>query len=106
MEAVETLIWSVQELLSRLPAVAADSEMSRLRIRVTNALAAAKAAVAGNVARVTEQTDSLATAYFDARVRECPRVALALAALLGLAIGLLVNRSDQRRQRRFHPLFR
>jgi len=104
MEAVETLIWSVPELRARLPAAAADSEMSRMRIRVTNSLAAAKATVAGNVARVTERTDSLATV--DARVRECPRIALALAALLGLAAGLSVNRSDHRRQRRFHSLFR
>jgi hypothetical protein len=49
-EAIDTLIYSVEELLWRLPA-AADSEMGRLRDQATNALAAARSAIAGNVAR-------------------------------------------------------
>jgi len=86
-EAVETLICSIEELLRRLPQVA-DSEMSRLRAQAANALAAAKAAVAGNRARAAEETDRAPRSPLDASVREWPRATLAVAALLGLAVGV------------------
>ncbi len=101
-EALETLICSVEELLSRLPA-AADSEMSRLRAKAANALAAAKAAVAGTVARVSGQPEPLAATSLDACVREWPRTAIAVAALLGLAFGLSPGRLAQRLRRSRPP---
>jgi ElaB/YqjD/DUF883 family membrane-anchored ribosome-binding protein len=82
METVETLICSVERLLGHLPA-AADSEMSRLRVQAKNALAAAKAAVASDVPRV----------------REWPGTALAVAAILGLAIGACTGRAVRRGRR-------
>lgn len=103
-EAVETLICSVEELLWRVPA-AADSELSRVRARATSALAAAKVAVANRVARIAEETTRPgATAYLDACVRERPGIALALAAMLGLAIGLWAERSAHGHQRRSRRL--
>src|SRR5215469_1849400 len=99
-EAVETLISSVEELLWQFPA-AADSELSRARARAISALAAAKAAVAERIARIAEEKDDrAAAAYLDACVRERPRTALAVAAVLGLAIGLWVDRSARWHQRR------
>jgi ElaB/YqjD/DUF883 family membrane-anchored ribosome-binding protein len=99
-EAVETLICSVEELLRRIPA-AADSELSRVRARATNALAAAKAAVADRVARTAEKkTDPVAIAYLDACIRERPSIALAVAAMIGVAIGLWADRSAHSHQRR------
>jgi ElaB/YqjD/DUF883 family membrane-anchored ribosome-binding protein len=85
-EAIETLIYSFEELLRRLPA-ASDSEMRRLRDQAANALAAAKAAVAEHAARAAQLTHPLATAYLNEYVRESPRAALGVAAVLGLAIG-------------------
>ncbi len=101
-EAVETLICSVEEFLSRLP-VAADSELSRLRAKATSALTAAKAAVAGTVAPVSEQADPFAATSLAACVREWPGTAIAVAALLGLALGLRPGRHAQR-LRRSSPL--
>ena len=63
--------------------VAADSEMSRLRVQAKNALAAAKAAVASDAPRV----------------REWPGTALAVAAILGLAIGVCTGRTVRRGRR-------
>ena len=90
LEAVETLISSVEELLSRVPAT--DSQMGRLRAQATNALAAAKSALASNVTEHSAQPRFAERAYFDAWVREWPRTALALAATLGLALGLVAAR--------------
>lgn len=103
-EAVETLIYSVEELICRLP-TAADSELSRARARATSALAAAKAAVAERIARTAqEKAYPVATAYLDACIRERPRTALALAAMLGLAIGLWAVRPTHWHQRRSRHL--
>jgi len=99
-EAIETLICSVEELIRRLPA-AADSEMGRLRARATNALAAAKVAVAVNVARATEGTVPVATAYD--WVRKWPRTAVTAAAMLGLTLGLSASRSLCGHPRRASP---
>ena len=99
-EAVETLISSVEELIFRLPA-AADSEIGRLRARATNALAAAKVAVAVNVARASERAVPVANAYNWAR--KSPWSALAAAAMLGLALGFSASRSVHGRPRRASP---
>jgi ElaB/YqjD/DUF883 family membrane-anchored ribosome-binding protein len=96
LEAVETLISSVEELLCRLPAT--DSQMGRLRAQATNALAAAKSALAANMTEDSAQPLSAERAYFDACVREWPRTALALAATLGLALGLVAARRSQARR--------
>jgi ElaB/YqjD/DUF883 family membrane-anchored ribosome-binding protein len=95
------VIYRVEELLWRLPA-AADSEMGRLRDQATNALAAARSAIAGNVARA--ETDLLAAADLDAHVREWPRTALGAAVMFGLAIGLWSGRPGHRRRRRSRRL--
>lgn len=100
-EALETLISSMEELLYRLP-TASDSEMGRLRVRATNALAAAKAAAAANLARAAVDTEPVRTGYLVLRVREWPKTALAVAAMLGLFIGLWGGQFAQRRPRRLH----
>jgi ElaB/YqjD/DUF883 family membrane-anchored ribosome-binding protein len=98
-ETVEALICSVESLLGRLPA-ATDSEMSRLRVQAKNALAAAKAAVASDAARLSGKIGPLPAAYLDARVREWPGTALALTAIVGLALGFWTGRTAYRRPRR------
>ena len=98
MEAIETLICSVEELLRELP-TAADSELSRLWARAGNALAAAKATLAVSVKPASAETVSAATAHLDGWVRKWPTAAIAGAAILGVAIGLSAT-SVQRRPRR------
>ena len=90
-EAIETLIYSIEELLWRLPGTA-DSEMQRLRDQAANALAAARAAVCGQVTQTAQPTPSLGTAYLNAYVRESPAMALGAAAVVGLAIGFWSGR--------------
>jgi ElaB/YqjD/DUF883 family membrane-anchored ribosome-binding protein len=98
LEAVETLISSVEELLGRLPAT--DSQIGRLRAQAMNALAAAKSALASNMTAESTEPRSAERAYFDAWVREWPRTALALAATLGLALGLGAARGGSWGRRR------
>ena len=90
LEAVETLISSVEALLSRLPA--ADSQLGRLRARATNALAEAKSvvALAGNAANESLQPPRAVS--LQAYVRKWPRTSVAMAATLGLALGLTAVR--------------
>ena len=92
LEAVETLISSVEALLGRLPAI--DSQLGRLRTQATNALAAAKSAVAvaGNAANDSGQAGTPGRAYLDAYLRKWPRTSVAIAATLGLAVGLMAVR--------------
>jgi ElaB/YqjD/DUF883 family membrane-anchored ribosome-binding protein len=92
LEAVETLISSVEALLGRLPA--ADSQLGRLRTQATNALAAAKSAVAvaGNAANESLQGAPERAASLEGYVRQWPRVSVAMAATLGLALGLMAVR--------------
>jgi len=97
METVETLICSVERLLGRLP-TAADSEMGRLRVQAKDALAAAKAAVASDVARVAEKIGPLPAAYLHARINEWG-TALAVATMVGLAVGVCTTRIAHRRPR-------
>jgi ElaB/YqjD/DUF883 family membrane-anchored ribosome-binding protein len=99
LEAVQTLISSVEALLSRLPA--ADSQLGRLRAQATNALAAAKSAVAvaGNAANESLQPAPARTASLEAYVRKWPRTSVAMAATLGLALGLTAVRYAGRRRR-------
>ena len=99
MEALETLICSVEELLRGLPR-AADSELGRLRAQAANALAAAKAMVAVSVKPASAETDSAATAHLDGWVRKWPTAAIVGAAMLGVAIGLSASWSVHRRTRR------
>lgn len=97
-EDVHVLMSSVEELL-QLISTAADSELGRLRTQTRDALAAARATVAANAAKVREGMGELTTeggTYFDTYVRERPLTALGLTALLALAIGLWVGRSAAR----------
>jgi ElaB/YqjD/DUF883 family membrane-anchored ribosome-binding protein len=89
-EAVETLICSVEELLHGLT-MAADSDLGRLRARATNALAAAKAAVAVNIIPASAENDPVAAGHLDGWIRRWPTTAVAGAAMLGVAIGLAVS---------------
>jgi len=91
-ETIETLVYSIEELLRRLPA-AADSEMRRLRDQAANALAAAKVAVDRQAARAAQPTHLLPTTSLNAYAWESPRTALGAAALLGLAIGFWSGRT-------------
>jgi ElaB/YqjD/DUF883 family membrane-anchored ribosome-binding protein len=97
-EALETLIGSVEELLHGLR-TAADSDLGRLRARATNALAAAKVAVALNLTPAAAENDPVAAAHLDGWIRRWPTVAVASAAMLGIAIGLSVSRVHRRSRR-------
>jgi len=97
METVNILICSVERLLGRLP-TAADSEMGRLRVQAKDALAAAKAAVASDAARISEKIGPLPAAYLHARINEWG-TALAVAAMVGLAVGVWTARIAQRHLR-------
>jgi ElaB/YqjD/DUF883 family membrane-anchored ribosome-binding protein len=99
LEAVETLISSVEALLGRLPA--ADSQLGRLRSQAANALAAAKSAVtvAGNAANESLQRALPRTASLQAYVGKWPRASVAMAATLGLALGLMAVRYTGRTRR-------
>jgi ElaB/YqjD/DUF883 family membrane-anchored ribosome-binding protein len=90
LEAVETLISSVEELVCRLPTT--DSQIGRLRTQATNALAAAKVALAGNITGQPDEPETGAGSDLDAWVRKWPRAAVAVAVTLGLAIGVLTVR--------------
>ena len=92
-EAVETLIGSVEELLHGLR-TAADSDLGRLRTRATNALAAAKVAVALNLTPAAADNDPVAAGHLDGWIRSWPTAAG--AAALGIAIGLSVSRVHRR----------
>ena len=98
-EAVETLISSVEALLGRLPA--ADSQLGRLRAQAANALAAAKSAVAvaGNAANESLQGAPKRAGSLEGHVRQWPRVSVAMAATLGLALGLIAVRYAGRTRR-------
>ena len=96
-EAIETLIYSIGELLRRLPA-AADSEMKRLRDQAANALDAAKAAIAAEAVRAAQPAHPLARGYFSASVVKSPRMALGGAVVLGLAIGFWSGRITRGRR--------
>jgi ElaB/YqjD/DUF883 family membrane-anchored ribosome-binding protein len=98
-ETIETLIYSVERLLGQF-AAGADSEMSRLRVQANNALAAAKAAVARDEARLSGKIAPLPAAYLPARIRELPGTALAVAAILGIAVGVCTGRAARSRPRR------
>ncbi len=90
LEAVETLISSVEELVCRLPTT--DSQIGRLRTQATNALAAAKVAVASHSIGQPEESETSAGTDLDAWVRKWPRTAVAVAVTLGLAVGALTVR--------------
>jgi ElaB/YqjD/DUF883 family membrane-anchored ribosome-binding protein len=97
-EAVETLISSVEALLSRLPA--ADSQVGRLRAQATNALAAAKCAVAAEGNAANESLQPQRPVSLQAYVRKWPRTSVAMAATLGLALGLTAVRYAGWRRRK------
>jgi ElaB/YqjD/DUF883 family membrane-anchored ribosome-binding protein len=98
LEAVETLISSVEALLSRLPA--ADSQLGRLRVGATNALAAAKSAVAAAGNAANESLQPPPTVSLEAYVRKWPRTSVAMAATFGLALGLTAVRYPDWRRRK------
>ncbi|MGN6454346.1 MAG: hypothetical protein ACTHL7_14930 [Steroidobacteraceae bacterium] len=97
-EAVETLIGSVEELLHGLR-TAADSDLGRLRARATDALAAAKVAVALNLTPVAAENDPVAAGHLDGWIRRWPTAAVAGAALLGIALGRSVSGVHRRSRR-------
>jgi ElaB/YqjD/DUF883 family membrane-anchored ribosome-binding protein len=82
-QEVSTLITEVEKLL-RCVSAAADPEIARLRAEVERAVAAAKSAVAARVDLVRQQASDY--------VREQPWQAIAVAAISGVVIGLLLGR--------------
>lgn len=91
-------MFTVDELLERINS-AADSELGRLQTQTRSALAAARATVEANAARVRERMGEPATqggAYLDSYVRKRPMATLGLTALFALAIGLWAGRSAAR----------
>ncbi len=84
------LIADVEELLARVASLK-DSESVRIRTRVENALANAKQSLVNTTATVKTHARQVATSA-DTYVRESPWQALGIAALAGVAIGLLASR--------------
>ena len=96
-EAMELLIYSVEQLLWRLPGVA-DAEIGRLRGQVTSALQAARDAIALDTAPMV-QSDPVFTRYLDTCARGRPGIFFGAAMMFGLAIGLCSGRFAPRRLR-------
>jgi len=84
------LIADVEELLDRV-ANLKDAESLRIRSRVEQALENAKRNLEDTTATVKTQARRVASSA-DNYVRESPWQALGIAALVGIAIGLLASR--------------
>ena len=89
-QEVRKLIADVEELIRRV-GDAADPELARLRAKVESTLATTKKAISDGTEQVQRQAKDAFEAS-DRYVRDQPWEAVGIAALAGLAIGLLVGR--------------
>jgi ElaB/YqjD/DUF883 family membrane-anchored ribosome-binding protein len=89
-QEVNNLISDVQDLLSRLSHIA-DPEIAQMRVKVTEAVAAAKKTLSDGTDQVQRQAKRAITAG-DGYVRDQPWQAVGIAAAAGLVIGFLVAR--------------
>jgi ElaB/YqjD/DUF883 family membrane-anchored ribosome-binding protein len=87
---VHDLMAEVQDLLGQMAHVA-DPEIARMRAKVSEALDAAKQAVADGAQRVQRQAKSVMQSS-DGYVRNQPWQALGVAAVVGVVVGILVAR--------------
>ena len=87
---LQILIADVEELLGRV-ANLKDAELVRIRSRVEQTLANAKRNLESTTAAAKNQARRVASSA-DNYVRESPWQALGIAALVGVAIGLLASR--------------
>lgn len=87
---LKRLIADVEDLLSRVSNLK-DADVVRIRGRVEHALASAKQSIASGTESVRFQARRVAS-NADGYVRESPWQALGIAALVGLAIGILASR--------------
>jgi ElaB/YqjD/DUF883 family membrane-anchored ribosome-binding protein len=87
---VRKLIADVEELLRRV-GDAADPELARLRAKVESTVATTKKAISDGTEQVQRQAKEAFEAS-DRYVRDQPWEAIGIAAIAGLAIGLLVGR--------------
>ena len=89
-QEVRKLVADVEELIRRV-GDAADPELARLRAKVESTLATTKKAISDGTEQVQRQAKDAFEAS-DRYVRDQPWQAVGIAALAGLAIGLLVGR--------------
>ena len=89
-QEVRKLVADVEELIRRV-GDAADPELARLRAKVESTLATTKKAISDGTEQVQRQAKEAFEAS-DRYVRDQPWQAVGIAALAGLAIGLLVGR--------------
>jgi ElaB/YqjD/DUF883 family membrane-anchored ribosome-binding protein len=87
---VRKLIADVEELLRRV-GDAADPELARLRAKLESTVATTKKAISDGTEQVQRQAKEVFEAS-DRYVRDQPWEAIGIAAIAGLAIGLLVGR--------------
>ncbi len=87
---LQNLIADVEDLLNHV-ANLKDAELVRVRDRIANSLEAAKESVASVAASVKAQAQRVANSADD-YVTTSPWRALGIAALAGIAVGLLASR--------------
>jgi ElaB/YqjD/DUF883 family membrane-anchored ribosome-binding protein len=87
---LKNLIADVEDLVGRLGNLK-DADMSRVRNKVENALAAAKESLASGTETARRQARKVAGTADD-YVRESPWQAIGIAALAGVAVGFLLSR--------------
>lgn len=87
---VRNLISDVEELVKRVTNVS-DADVARIRARVERTLADAKTSINQGTDRMRAQADQAATVT-DEYVHERPWTAIGLAAVLGVAIGMIASR--------------
>jgi ElaB/YqjD/DUF883 family membrane-anchored ribosome-binding protein len=89
-QEVRKLIADVEELIRRV-GDAADPELARLRAKVESTVATTRKAISDGTEQVQRQAKNAFEAS-DRYVRDQPWEAIGIAAIAGLAIGLLVGR--------------
>jgi ElaB/YqjD/DUF883 family membrane-anchored ribosome-binding protein len=86
----QTLVAEVEELMERV-GHSADPEIGRVRARVESAVAATRRSLADGFHGLEDRASETIDAG-DRYVRERPWPAIGVAALTGLALGILVSR--------------
>ncbi len=89
-EEFNNLMTDVQALLDRVGHVV-DPEISRLRLKVEEAMAAANWAPPGRMTEVRRRAKNMLSAG-DGYVRDRPWQSAGIAALVGVVVGILVGR--------------
>lgn len=87
---MRNLISDVEELIKRVTNVS-DDDVARMRAKVERTLADAKSSINQGGERMRVQADQAMT-MTDEYVHERPWAAIGLAAVLGVAIGMLASR--------------